>query len=112
MAEARGVPLSQKWPSLEWGHKINLVKKLVETETTLTSASFGEYGSLYYAADLELPAQEDVLYTDSTGRTIVNAQFSIGPTTNLKSFVNDRANVDFDRGPCENPKFLVESNIY
>ena len=111
MEEARGVPLSHKWPTLHGDDKLNLIEKIVEIETTLASTSFRESGSLYYTRDLEHPARKDVLYTDTTGRPIVNTQFSIGPTTDRKSFDNDRANVDFDRGPCENSKSLVESNI-
>ncbi len=111
MEEARGVPLSHKWPTLHGDDKLKLIEKIVEIETTLASTSFREFGSLYYTKDLEHPAPKDVLYTNATGRPIVNAQFSIGPTTDRKSLDNDRASVDFDRGPCENSKFLVKSNI-
>ena len=111
MEEARGVPLSHNWPTLHGDEKLSLIENIVEIETTLASTSFREIGSLYYTRDLEHPARKDVLYTDTTGRPIVNAHFSIGPTTDRKSFDNDRANVDFDRGPCENSKFSVKSNI-
>lgn len=111
MEEARGVPLSHKWPNLHEDDKLKLIEKVVEFETTLASTSFREFGSLYYTKDLEHPARKDVLYTNATGRSIVNAQFSIGPTIDRKSLDNDRANVDFDRGPCVNSKFLVKLNI-
>lgn len=111
MEEARGVPLSHKWPTLHGEDKLNFIEKIVEIETTLASASFREIGSLYYTRDLERPARKDVLYTDTNARPIVNAQFSIGPTTDRKSFDDDRASVDFDRGPCENSKLLVEPNV-
>lgn len=111
MEEARGVPLSHNWPTLHGDDKLNLIEKIVEIETTLVSTSFRESGSLYYTKDLEHPARKDVLYTNTTGRPIVNAQFSIGPTTDRNSFDNDRANVDFDGGPCESSNFLAKSNI-
>lgn len=111
MEEAKGVPLSHKWSTLHGDDKLNLIENIVEIETTLASTSFRESGSLYYTRDLEHPARKDVLYTEITGRPIVNTQFSIGPTTDRKSFDDDRGNVHFDRGPCENSKFLAESNI-
>ena len=111
MEEARGVPLSHKWPTLHGDDKLNLVEKIVEIETILVSTSFREFGSLYYTKDLEHPARKDVLYTDTTGRPIVKANFSIGPTTDRKSCDNNRANIDFDRGPCKSSKFLIKSNI-
>lgn len=111
MEEARGVPLSHKWPTLHGDDKLNLIEKIVDIESTLVSTSFRGFGSLYYTKDLEHPTRKDVLYTDTTGRPTVNAQFSIGPTTDRKSFDDDRASVDFDRGPCEASKFLAKSNI-
>ena len=111
MEEARGVPLSHKWPAIHGDDKLKLIEKIVEIESTLVSTSFRDFGSLYYTKDLEHPARKDVLYTNTTGRPTVNAQFSIGPTTDRKFFDDDRANIDFDRGPCESSKFLAESNI-
>ena len=110
MEEAKGVPLSHKWPNLHGDEKLNLIEKIVEIETTLVSTAFRQFGSLYYTKDLEHPAWNDVLYTDTTGRPILNTQFSIGPTTDLKSCDNDRADIDFDRGPCESSKILTKSN--
>ncbi|KAL9100206.1 MAG: hypothetical protein Q9163_004389 [Psora crenata] len=99
MEEARGVPLSNKWSTLHGDDKLNLIEKIVEIEKTLASTSFRDFGSLYYTKDLERRARNDVLYTDSTGKPIVSAQFSIGPTTDRKSFDNNRASVDFEQGP-------------
>ncbi len=48
MEEARGVPLSHKWPSLHGDDKLKLIERIVEIETTLASTSFREFGSLYY----------------------------------------------------------------
>ena len=108
MEEARGVPLSYKWSNLHGDDKLILIEKIVEIESTLASTPFRESGSLYYTKDLEHPARKDVLYINTTGRPTTNARFSIGPTTDRKFFDEDRANFDFDRGPCENSKFLAE----
>ena len=88
-----------------------MIEKIVEIESTLVSTPFREFGSLYYTKDLEHHARKDVLYTNTTGRPTVNAQFSIGPTTDRKFFDEDRASVDFDRGPCESSKSLAKSNV-
>ncbi|KAL8994544.1 MAG: hypothetical protein Q9169_005508 [Polycauliona sp. 2 TL-2023] len=100
MEEARGVPLSYKWPALRGEDKLGVIKSIVGIESLLASTSFRESGSLYYTEDVDRSARNDVLYTDiATGRPIYNARFSIGPTTDRKTFDNDRGNVDFDRGP-------------
>lgn len=109
MEEAKGVPLSHKWPTLKGDNKLNLIEKIVKIETTLASTSFREFGSLYYTKDLEHSTRDNPLYTDTTGRPVMNAQFSIGPSTDRKSFDNDRATVDFDRGPCKKSNSLVKS---
>lgn len=111
MEEARGVALSHQWPTLSGDDKLQLIEKVVEIETTLASTSFREFGSLYYTKDLEHPARKDVLYTNVTGTPIVDTRFSIGPTTDRRSLDNNRADVDFDRGPCEISEFLVKSNL-
>lgn len=106
MEEARGIPLSGKWESLPGEEKLELVEKIVEIEKTLASTSFREIGSLYYTEDLEHPARKETLYTDVTGRPMANDRFHIGPTTDRKSFDDGRADIDFDRGPCERCTFL------
>lgn len=101
MEVARGVPISQKWATIHGDDKLKLVEKIVEIETTLASTSFREFGSVYYAKDVVQSARKDLIYTDSTGRLRVDARFSIGPTTDRKSLDNDRAKVNFNRGPCQ-----------
>lgn len=101
MEEARGIPLSQRWESLPGEEKLVLVERIVEIEKTLASTSFREIGSLYYAEDLEYPARNEALYTDATGRQIVNDHFSIGPTTDRKAFDDGRADIALNRGPCK-----------
>ena len=91
--------------------KLNLIEKIVEIETPLVLTSFRGFGVLYYVKDWERPARKDVLHTDTTGRPIVNAPFSIGTTTDRKSCHNDRANIEFDQGPCESSKFITMLNI-
>lgn len=111
MEEARGVPLSHKWLTLDGDDKLNLIEKIVEIESILVSTSFRESGSLYYTKDLEHPARKDVLYTNTAGSPTVNTQFSIGPTTDRKFFDEGRADVDFDRGPCESSDLLAKSKM-
>ena len=111
MKEAKEVLLSHKWSTLCGENKLNLIEKIVKIKTTLISTSFREYNSLYYTKDLEHSTRKNVLYTNNTGRSMINAQFSIGSTTNHKSCDNDRANINFDWGPYKSSKFLTKSNI-
>ena len=107
MEVARGVPISQKWATLRGDDKLKLVETIVEIETTLASTSFRGYGSLYYIKDVVQSARKDLTYTDYTGRRRVDARFSTGPTTDRKSLDNDRAKVNFNRGPCQYSKPLL-----
>ena len=83
-----------------WRRQAQIGGKDRRIKTTLDSTSFGEFGSLYYAKDVVQSALKDLIYTESTRRLRVYARFSIGPRTNRKSLDNDRAKVNFNRGPC------------
>lgn len=101
MEEARGIPLSHRWSTLRGDEKLTLIERIVEIESTMASTSFEEFGSLYYTKDVTQTARKDVSYTDTAGNPRVNARFLIGATTDRKTVDNDRASIDFDRGPCE-----------
>ncbi|KAL8667152.1 MAG: hypothetical protein Q9168_007324 [Polycauliona sp. 1 TL-2023] len=110
MEEARGVPLSHKWPDLRGDDKLGIIESIVAIEATLASISFNEFGSLYYTEDVDQSIHHNMLYTDAaTGTPITNARFSIGPTTDRKTFDNDRGSVDFDRGPWATAEEYIDS---
>ena len=65
-----------------------------------TSASFKQFGSLYFAHDLGKQNSQDPLYFDEHGTAMNNQRFAVGPSTGREYYDAGRASVLYDRGPC------------
>ena len=100
MEKVPGVQLEVVWEAMRIEDRFQVVKTIAQYQKAWMSCSFQSFGSLYYSKDLN-EHNKDLLYTDSNGTTTSDPRFAIGPSTG-RSFIDDgRANVEFDRGPCE-----------
>lgn len=86
------------------------MNQIQEIEKRLASVSFSVQGSIYYKSDLE---SKGVLYAplvssiaqldDSLNRETVTSLanvFAIGPSTDPKLWMSERADIKLNRGPC------------
>jgi hypothetical protein len=95
MEKVAGVPLSQKWNKMTADDKESLIEEVVNFESAFASAKFSAIGRLYYEHDLK--PGEYVKQNISSGES---GEFSVGPSTDRKTFDDGRGAVAFDRGPC------------
>lgn len=85
---------------------VEVIKAVAGYEKTWTAVSFEEYGSLYYAQDVQdeqdVGRQErrSVTYVKD-GVEVQDDRFAMGPVVHRQSLDHGRGAVDFDRGPCE-----------
>lgn len=99
MENVSGVQLDAIWPKMDIKERFELVKTISGYQKSWMSASFSQYGSLYYSSDLTNCDECTVFKAE--GSRVKEPDFSIGPSTG-REFVDDgRMALDFDRGPCK-----------
>ncbi|KAL1966331.1 hypothetical protein VTN77DRAFT_4684 [Rasamsonia byssochlamydoides] len=79
--------------------RFGLVKSLVQIEAKLVNANIWTYGSLYYRDDYlgGWDITKSALSNDS--RQTVHSKFVVGPITERSFWVDERREIDLDRGP-------------
>lgn len=101
MERVKGHQLSDVWETMSESQRFGLVKSLVEIERRLASIRFTNYGSLYYDGT----RSKSLNVVDSVEQSVdvpdTMSKFVIGPTTERSFWVDERGELDIDRGPCE-----------
>lgn len=102
MERVEGHQLSHVWETMSESQRFGLVKSLVEIERRLASIRFSNYGSLYYNGS----RSKTLSVVDSADQSVdihaaVTTKFVIGPTTERSFWVDERRDLDIDRGPCK-----------
>lgn len=92
-----GIRLDMIWEHMDLDDRIEVVKSIARHQQALMSMTFRQFGSLYYAQDLDAHSPGP-LYTDSAGVPIENPKYAVGPSTEREE--DGRATYEFDRGPC------------
>jgi len=100
MEKAPGVELERVRPTMQIKDRLAVVKAISVYKKAWTSVSFKSFGGLYYSKDLDAPAHERPLYTDSEGVEVADGTFAIGPPTAREWIDDGRATIEMDRGPC------------
>ena len=101
MEKLPGVSLDHVWATMGIGDRFKIAKAIAQYQEAWMSVSFHQFGSLYYAQDLEGNSLQSSLYTDQHGVSIKEPRFVVGPSTG-REFVDDgRMAIEFDRGPCK-----------
>lgn len=99
MEKLPGVRLDVVWSSMEIGDRLAIVKAIARYQKAWMSVSFKQFGGLYYTQDLDEHTQSP-LYFDQHGVAITDPRFAIGPSTGREFIDDERAAIEFDRGPC------------
>lgn len=96
MEKTRGVPLAEKWSTLNTLQRYQLIDKILEMEKALQRLQLPAYGGLFLQESLpssyprcHLPPGLDP-----------NKQFCMGPSVDLSSTASVGA-IRKDSGPCE-----------
>lgn len=100
MEKVEGIQLEEVWKDLSLNEKFEIVKKVMSYQRKWASASFRQYGSLYYSKDLDMNSQHDYLYVDNEGNKVCDSKFAIGPSNGREFWDHGRSEAEFDRGPC------------
>ncbi len=99
MQKAPGIQLEHAWSKMDLEDRLEVVKQTVRYQSKWMSASFKQFGSLYYAEDVTRHDQNP-LYSDEHGTPIQNRRFAVGPSTGREYYDAGRASIHYDRGPC------------
>lgn len=93
-----------------------------EIEKRLASVSFTVKGSIYYKSDLGskcvmyAPLDSNIVQLDgSLNRETVTSLaniFAIGPSTDPKLWMSERANMELNRGPCNEILSSLNGVVY
>lgn len=100
MEKQPGVMLNEVWGNMKGPQKVEILKRVVQIESTLASIKFTNFGSLYYKHDLSQSDSTAPLYVDGNNNEVHSAEFEIGPTNHRSFFDFGRGKLDIDRGPC------------
>lgn len=100
MEKMKGVELERDLPGMKIQDRLDVVNAVAGYQKSWASVSFEQFGSLYFAEDIEGPALAPLTYTDSEGRKVTDSRFVVGPSTGREMFDDGRVNIDFGRGPC------------
>ncbi|KAH7087483.1 kinase-like domain-containing protein [Paraphoma chrysanthemicola] len=99
MEKAPGVELETFWPTLSIQERLAVVKAMAAYQKAWASVSFKQFGSLYYAEDLDIKSSTGPLYTDVNGCDVWDDRYAIGLSTAREWVDHGRATVQLDRGP-------------
>lgn len=100
MEKLPGIQLSVVWADMEIEARLTIAKAIARYQKAWMSVSFNQFGSLYFAKDLD-GSTRSLSYTHHHDITVTDPRFAVGPST-ARGFNDDgRSNVEFDRGPCK-----------
>jgi len=100
MQKAPGVQLERVWTKMGLDDRLKLLKQILRYQKKWMSASFKQFGSLYFAQDMGKQNSQAPLYFDEHGTVIKNQKFAVGPSTGREYHDAGRGSIHYDRGPC------------
>src|SRR5687767_384283 len=101
MKRMKGCQLSQVCPAMSEAQRSRLVKNVVVFEAKLAGIDHLSYGSLYYR-DI-YPGGLPIAETLSSSHKLTAAhveKFVFGPSTDRMFWVDQKRELELDRGPC------------
>lgn len=102
MEKVPGVTLDTVWAKMHISDQFEVIKRIARYQETWMSTSFNQYGSVYFAQDLEGTGIAPLTYRRGQ-MTVSDKRYAIGPSVGREYFDAGRSTVQFDRGPCELP---------
>ncbi|KAJ9665342.1 hypothetical protein H2201_004634 [Coniosporium apollinis] len=96
MEKVRGIQLRFVWARLHALDKAKIVYAIARHQRQWSLVSFRQFGSLYYAKDVEDEGLGDCFYTDSEGHLTQDPRFAVSPATGRDWVDAGRAAVEWD----------------
>ncbi len=93
-----GRELDDIWTTMDMKERFEIVKSIVEVESTLFGFNFPASGSLFYKESLDPSIARVDLPSTMSSHDV--SSFCIGPSTELLWWYNKRDSLDVSRGPC------------
>ncbi|KAJ4304590.1 hypothetical protein N0V90_000116 [Kalmusia sp. IMI 367209] len=106
-----GTPLWKVWNKMENNRKLRIFDSLIDVERKFLSVSFARYGNLYFTQDAFSGCEKAEIQGDVTQsmKEDVAKRFVIGPVVDRTFWHRERASMEIDRGPWENPQDYVRA---
>lgn len=102
MEKAKGIPLEQLWPELDFRKRAQVVQAIARYLRTCSNKSFSQIGSLYYTKDVPDMDMATPLYVNQeSGDAVKSDRFAIGPINAREWIDHGRGALHCDRGPCK-----------
>lgn len=110
MEIALGIQLDDVWKDMGFQGRWTVTESIAHYQSAWTSIRFKRLWSLYYAQDLDQQSFDGPLAVDEHGDAITDKKSAVGLSNGRDCVDNGKADIGFDRGPCEtcsNPDVLV-----
>lgn len=105
--KADGQQLGNMWTQWSEASQLEIVNQACEIEAKLATLSFSKHGSIYYKSDLEArnvryePLDSSIVQMAiPQTKTACLESFVIGPSTDPRHWIDQKAAMDLSRGPC------------
>ncbi|KXS93792.1 hypothetical protein AC579_10484 [Pseudocercospora musae] len=111
MSEARGRPLWSSWSSIDIDAKASIVSELVSIEKRLLSASFSQYGNIYFSANRFADCKNIQLLGSISPVLKAQAEenYVIGPVVEHSFWDGERKQIHGVRGPWPTPQKYIRA---
>ncbi|KAK0106136.1 hypothetical protein ONS95_004638 [Cadophora gregata] len=108
--KAPGKPLGSLWYQWPMKFKLGMISQVVEIERQLASTKFVKSGSIYFKGDIPRDMRSDNAIATSVPRdSSVLERFQLGPLVSSGLWRGERANMDMDRGPYNEPLDFIKA---
>jgi hypothetical protein len=77
MEKLQGIELELAWPTMKIEERLAIVQTIAAYQKSWTSISFRKYGGLYYAKDLDVSSDNEVLYINVDGVVIKDSRLQL-----------------------------------
>ncbi|KAF2768456.1 hypothetical protein EJ03DRAFT_364001, partial [Teratosphaeria nubilosa] len=111
MREARGTPLHEEWESMSISAKGSIVGDLVAIERRFLTASFSQYGSIYFSDSCPVGCENFQLtgWVSSSLKNQAEDRYVIGPMVEGSFWDGEREQMIGVRGPWLTPRQYIRS---
>jgi hypothetical protein len=98
MEKVPGTPLLSRWDDMQIDEKGKVINEIVSIESKLLGSGCPALGSLYFEEDMDPKVKSFGLRLEGFSS---DRKYVVGPSVQRRFWRGRRAQMDIDRGPCE-----------